>query len=319
MSSRYTIAFYNTENLFDIANQKDLLDDDFTATGRRKWTPKRYDNKIMKLASAIAKIGWDETRSLPSLVGLAEIENAKVLTDLIDNEYLGRDTYNFVHFDSIDERGMDVALLYNKHIFTVEQAAPMRAPMIYDGGGRDRTRDILYVKGKLSGALIHLLVVHMPSRREGDINSPKRHAIAESLGEKVRALQEEEDHPLILIMGDFNADPQADSIKNFFHTTSEKDSLDKYGFYNPMENLESKGSFTTTHQKHKLLYDQMLFSAGFFHQNTHIELIEAQVFNPHFLQEWNEKYAGQPFRTYVGSKYLGGYSDHFPVYSIIKI
>ena len=319
MSSLYTIAFYNTENLFDTSNDKKLLDDDFSPKGRRKWTQKRYDNKIMKLSTAISKIGLDETFHPPSIVGLAEIENSRVIEDLIDNENLGKDIYAYVHYDSTDERGMDVGLIYNKNVFSVEHSQVLHPPMIYNGDGRDQTRDVLYIKGKLAEQLIHIFVVHMPSRREENVNSPKRHVIAEKLSLHVKEIQDREENPNIVILGDFNADPTADSIKKFFHTEPHRNIKDKYSFHNPMEDLENKGHFTNLHQKNKLLFDQMLFSYGFFTNETKIDLVETHVFNPFFLQEWDKKYEGQPFRTYVGSKYLGGYSDHFPIYSILKI
>lgn len=314
----FTIAFYNTENLFDTNDDEETLDRNFTPNGNRKWTKKRYENKIGKLSMAISKIGVEETSYPPSIIGLAEVENAKVVQDLINKEYLGRENYDFVHYDSWDERGIDVALIYNTKVFNVEHSEPLRPPMIYNGDGRDMTRDVLYVRGKLNDSLMHIFVVHMPSRREENVNSPKRQAIAEHLNQKIRNIQENESNPHIIVLGDFNADPTAPSLKKYLNGDSRKPLADEKGFHNPMELLENDGHFTTKHRKDSLLYDQILFSAAFFVNHARPSVVTTHVFNPYFLQEWDQKYKHSPFRTFVGSKYLGGYSDHFPIYSILK-
>lgn len=315
----FTIAFYNTENLFDIYNDPKTLDDDYTPDGRRKWTKKRYDNKIGKIAMTMSKIGLEETHYPPTLIGVAEVENADVVADLIDNEHLGKDAYDFVHFDSLDERGIDVALIYNHKIFNVEHAEPVRPPNIYNGDGRDLTRDVLYVKGILCEKQMHVFVVHMPSKRDEDVNKPKRMAIAAKLRGKINYILQDEQNPYIVVLGDFNSEPEADSVKKHLKGDDRKPLEDELGFYNPMELLVRDGHFTTVHRKDWLLFDQMLFSPAFFSKYASPTVVQTQVFNPYFLQEWNHKYRFQPFRTYVGRKYLGGYSDHYPIYSILKI
>lgn len=313
-----TVAFYNTENLFDIFNDPKTLDDNYTPDGRLKWTEKRYQNKVGKIAMTMSKIGLEETGNPPALIALAEVENAEVVADLIDNEHLGKDQYGFVHFDSLDERGIDVALIFRRDVFFVEHAEPLRPPNIYNGDGRDLTRDVLYVKGRLTDRPMHIFVVHMPSKREEDVNKPKRMAIAAKLRNQINYIFEDEENPYIIILGDFNAPPEGDSLKHHLRGDERKPLSDEPGFFNPMELLIRDGYFTTVHRKDWLLFDQMLFSPAFFSKYASPTLIETKVFNPYFLQEWNHKYRFQPFRTYVGRKYLGGYSDHFPIYSILK-
>jgi hypothetical protein len=118
----YTLAFYNIENLFDLENDPLTNDDDFLPTSKKRWTPKRYENKLRKLGSVISKIGKDNTKTAPIVVGLAEVENKKVLSDLVNSEHLINESYSFVHFDSSDERGIDVALLYKPQFFKVESS-----------------------------------------------------------------------------------------------------------------------------------------------------------------------------------------------------
>ena len=115
----YTVAFYNVENLFDIYNNPSTYDEDFLPNSDRRWTEKRYQKKLRKLGYAISHVGKKHSGKLPSLVGLAEVENKGVLTDLIHSKHLKDHNYNFVHYDSPDERGIDVALLYDTTKFTV--------------------------------------------------------------------------------------------------------------------------------------------------------------------------------------------------------
>lgn len=104
MSSIHTIAFYNLENLFDTEDDHNVLDEDFLPDGKKEWTEKRYQKKIFKLGKTIAKIAHDETSNVPALIGVAEVENFKVLEDLIASEDLKDKNYSYIHYDSPDER-----------------------------------------------------------------------------------------------------------------------------------------------------------------------------------------------------------------------
>ncbi|MXV37311.1 endonuclease [Flavobacteriaceae bacterium Ap0902] len=314
-----TIAFYNCENLFDPFNDPAKLDREFTPSGYRKWTLERYENKINKLAMTISKIGEEETNHLPALIGLSEVENGSVLKDLINTPYLKEVNYDFVHYDSYDERGIDVALLYNQDLFHVIHSEPIHPPMLDHGSGRDLTRDVLYVKGELLNKEIHLFVLHLPSQRDEKFNDLKRDAITTKLREKINHIFQDETEPAIMVMGDFNASPDSKSLKRNLLTQKNRWFDSKTNLYNPMELFGMQNKFTNMHGKHKLLFDQMLFSYKFLKVENKPSLYKAEVFNPHFLQEWSRKRKGQPFRTYAGRKYLGGYSDHFPIYSILKL
>ena len=143
-----TIAFYNIENLFDIYDDKHTNDNDFLPSSVKKWTPKRYDNKLRKLSFAISNIGKKETGKHPALIGLAEVENAKVIEDLISSKHLEDCNYGYVHYNSLDERGIDVALLYDKNVFEVLYSEPFTIELTDDDGSPDYTRDILLVSGQ---------------------------------------------------------------------------------------------------------------------------------------------------------------------------
>ncbi len=309
---RFTVAFYNLENYFDTRNDPHKLDDDFTARGFKKWDDKRFMWKTRKLAKAISEIGVEETDAPPVLLGVAEIENARVLDALLASKKLKDINYDYVHFDSPDERGIDTGLIYNKDFFEVLTAETLPLLVENTNGDRDFTRDILYVFGKLNGEKIHFFVNHWPSRRDGSKETEyKRVAAAETVLQKIRALKEEDGEPHIIIMGDFNDDPKSASIRHL---------MESQLFINPMEKLLSPLSGSANYKGEWNLFDQVLLSHSFLNveKGTH-NFDKAKIFAPKFLKEWKGKYKGNPYRTYVGRKYIGGYSDHFPVYAVLKL
>jgi len=307
INSAYTIAFYNLENLFDIKNNPNTLDDDFTPRGRKNWSFKRYKKKIKKLGSVIAQLGTEKSNHSPAIIGVVEVENQQVLEDLIQTTHLKDEHYGIVHYDSPDERGIDVALLDKKELFELLYSETF--PLYLDGknGERDYTRDILLAKGNLNGELVHILVNHWPSRRSGlDLTEEKRIKAAQLATHIVDRIYAENEDAKIIIMGDFNDDPTSKSVKSYLVNNT---------FYNPMERLINTGNGTLNYKGTWHLFDQIIFSKNFINikENTH-SFKYAEVFDKHFLKEWNGKYKGNPFRTYVGKWYLGGFSDHFPVY-----
>ncbi|MDD7884669.1 endonuclease [Flavivirga sp. 57AJ16] len=306
-----TIAFYNLENLFDIHDDKYTHDNDFLPTSVKKWTPKRYDNKLRKLGFAISNIGRRETGKHPALVGLAEVENASVIEDLIASKHLKDCHYDYVHYDSLDERGIDVALLYDTNAFKVVASETFTVQLFNDNGLPDYTRDILLVSGLLDGETIHVIVNHWSSRREGTKETEhKRMASSNKVGEIISMLRNANPDAKMVVVGDFNDDPSSNSIKQL---------VDRFNLYNPMDTLRSYNRGTTNHNRQWNLFDQILFSTNFFKSTTNaFEFSTANIFDEDFLKLFNGKYKGTPYRTYVGKKYKGGYSDHFPVYAIFK-
>ena len=147
----YTIAFYNLENLFDTFDNPYTNDDQFLPHAEKHWTPKRYRKKIRKLGYTIAKIGAKTAKKVPTVVGLAEVENKLVVKDLIASKFLKEHNYGIVHYDSPDERGIDVALIYDLKVFEVIRSKVYSLNLTDEFGMPDHTRDILMVKGKLNG------------------------------------------------------------------------------------------------------------------------------------------------------------------------
>ena len=308
---KLTIAFYNLENLFDTVDDKHTNDNDFLPTSRKRWTQKRYDRKLYKLGTAISKIGHLQTDKLPVIVGLAEVENRQVIEDLLSTKDLEGTNYGIVHYDSSDERGIDVGLIYNEDYFTVESSETLSVYLEDEHGSRDYTRDILLVSGTLFGEKIHVIVNHWSSRRDGkDETNHKRMAAAREVIEAIGQLRVEEENPKIIVMGDFNDNPNNESIKYLVENGS---------LYNPMDTVWSYDKGSQSHDFKWNLFDQILVSSNFLNADVNqLRFDDADVFNEKFLTQYKGKYKGQPFRTFVGKKYKGGYSDHFPVYIIVK-
>jgi len=306
-----TIAFYNIENLFDIYDDELTNDDDFLPTSTKKWTKKRYTKKIYKLGSVISKIGFDITNKPPTIVGLAEVENDLVLKDLIQSEDLSNYDYGFVHYESNDERGIDVALLYDKNEFEVASSETFEVEIETPEGEKDFTRDILLVSGILDGELLHVIVNHWPSRRDGeDETSYKRILAANKVLEIIDKLKSEFESPKIVVIGDFNDNPSSESVQFLMR---------KNGLFNPMDSLWTKDRGSQNFEFQWNLFDQIIISDSLLKSNESGYVFEsADIFDDKFLTQFHGKYQGQPFRTYVGKKYMGGYSDHFPVYAILK-
>ncbi|WP_103069114.1 endonuclease/exonuclease/phosphatase family protein [Aquimarina sediminis] len=306
-TNHYTVAFYNLENLFDTKDDPNTLDNDFLPNSEKRWNRKRYEKKIFKLGTAISNIGFSKSRKAPVLVGVAEVENKNVLEDLIDSKHLKQKEYGIVHYDSPDERGIDVALLYQKQFFEVINSKSVQLLVDNDNGERDYTRDILWVTGKLNNEEIHILINHWPSRRDGaELTAYKRVTAAERNREIINQITNENPDAKIVIMGDFNDDPSSESVKKH---------LVQQDLFNPMEKLLTRYRGSASYKSQWNLFDQIVFSNNFhkYESGKHC-FSDASIFDKDFLKIYKGRYKGTPFRTYAGRKYKGGYSDHFPVY-----
>ncbi|MBP1840307.1 endonuclease [Formosa algae] len=304
-----TIAFFNLENLFDITNDPNINDNDFLSTSDKRWNLKRYENKLFKLGFAISNIGKQETETHPAIVGVAEVENAKVLQDLLDSENLKDIPYSFVHYDSPDERGIDVALIYDTTQFEVTDSAPYSIMLFDDNGLADYTRDILRVSGVFNGEPMHFLVNHWPSKNE-ESNAPKRMEVSNKATEIIEGLKAENPDAKIIVMGDFNDNSASESVQALVNNNA---------LFNPMESLTSYNRGSINYRFKWDVFDQFMLTHNFLdHKPGTHNFQTADIFDADFLKQYKGKYKGQPFRTYVGKTYKGGYSDHFPVYLLLR-
>ena len=308
---RHTIAFYNIENLFDVFDDEVTRDNDMLPNAEKRWSIKRYKNKLLKIGYVIANIGKKDVKRHPAIVGLAEVENEAVLKDLVSSRHLEDYKYSFVHYNSPDERGIDVALLYDQTVFKVAYSKTFTVDLFDEVGEKDYTRDILLVSGLFEGLELHLLVNHWPSRRSGDIETEhKRLKASQKVTAIISELKEKSPDAKVVVMGDFNDDPDCKSLKDLEQS---------HGLFNPMRTLISKDRGTTSYNQSWNLFDQFLITHNFFERKKNtLRYVNTNIFDEDFLKENEGKYKGSPYRTYVGKRYKGGYSDHFPVYMIVS-
>lgn len=312
-----TVAFYNVENLFDYEDDPLIFDDDRTPEGKDHWTQEIYEAKLANMAKVISEIGEDVTGNSPALIGISEIENRRVLEDLLNQEQLVNKDYGIVHFDSPDRRGIDVALLYQKKIFTPTNYKAYEL-VIFDDQDRSKrvyTRDQLLVSGMLDGEKISIIVNHWPSRSGGEERSrPKRIKAAELNKHIMDSLFSEDPYAKIITMGDLNDDPISPSVKEILKTKSEREDMKVKELYNPMEDMYKKGMGTLAYRDAWNLFDQIIMSTELTKKDySSYRFYKAGIFNKNYLATPRGQYKGYPFRSFVNG-FTGGYSDHFPVF-----
>ncbi len=310
-----TVAFYNVENFYDTTDNTMVDDDDFLQTGKRHYTPEIYQEKISHIAKVLSEIGSDVSGNTTAFVGLAEVENDTVLNDLIRHPLLVKKEWQFIHFDSKDRRGVDVALLFNPKVFQVRSAKPLFVAIPSNTKSAHFTRDILYVEGFLLGEKVHVYVNHWPSRVGGEAKSyPARAAVAQALRKHIGWVKKLDSAAKILVMGDLNDDPVSKSVVKDLGATSDKNILDTL-LYNPWVDFYKKGYGTLAFQNAWGLFDQVMLSQNWLPKSDSVLFFwKANIFKPQYLIETMGNYKGYPKRTYSGDNYNGGYSDHFPVY-----
>jgi len=311
--NKLCIAFYNQENLFDTIDTPNKNDDEFLPQGTYKWNTVKYQNKLANMSKVITSMNGGNG---PDFLGLCEVENDIALKDLSMELKKNKLEYEIVWFDSPDERGIDNALLFQKNAGKLIKSVMYKIDT--NGIGGDNTRGILLADFLLSNkSRIIILVNHWPSRSGGQAETEEKRIFAAKTARRVcDSIQNAEPNANIILVGDFNDYPTDKSIVEFLG--AEGDSTKKASrLYNLMtwQNSNQKGSHQYKGEWGFL--DQVIVSSALVNGNGNLKTYfkSAQVFKPDFVLEKNEKYGTiQPFRTYGGKKYLGGYSDHMPVF-----
>lgn len=311
-----TIAFYNLENLFDTKNDSLTFDDDRTPDGKDHWTVDRYNKKIENLSKVISEIGSVTTMASPDIIGVCEVENKEVLLDLVNHPNLKEKNYGIIHFDSPDERGIDVGLIYSRKVFAPISFDSRRLLLFNDENERDYTRDQLVVEGILDNEKIYFIVNHWPSRSGGELRSrPYRMKAAELNKRIIDSLRKLDINAKIISMGDFNDDPISPSFKKTLKVKGKVSKLDSLSLFGPMEKLFKKGIGSLAYRDKWNLFDQLFFTSNLVNKDkSFYQFWKAGIFNAPYLVDTKGMYKGYPLRTYAGGNYIGGYSDHFPAY-----
>jgi hypothetical protein len=313
------VGFYNLENLFDTLNQEEVKDEDFLPDGDYVWNTEKYYDKLSNIDRVLTEIGTNYSPDGLAVIGVSEIENRSVLEDLVIQKGIKSRDYQIIHEDSPDKRGIDVALLYQAKYFDYEGHKLVPVPLIEKEISSRPTRSVLHVWGKFDGDDFHFLVNHWPSRSGGEAASaPKRKLAAATARSIVDSIFQQDDMAKVIIMGDLNDDPISPSVKKVIGTKPKKKKVKKSEFYNPFEKHYKKGIGSNAWRDSWNLFDQMLLSYGIINtEQQGYRHYKSIVFNPSYLISKTGNFKGYPFRTFAGSRYQGGFSDHLPVFTIL--
>jgi endonuclease/exonuclease/phosphatase family metal-dependent hydrolase len=303
----YKVVFWNLENYFDPFDDQATSDDEFTPTGEKRWSWKKFVKKRNDIAKVIISLAGE---NYPALIGFAEVENRFVIEQLVRSSPLAMLDYSVIHRDSPDERGIDVALLYKRSLFRPLKSA------FYCVSNRDsslKTRLILYAKGVLEDLdTVHVFVNHWPSKLGGEsVSGPKRESAARTLRRVCDSILAVNPRSNIIIMGDFNDTP--DSRLFTSNVISSPGSL-------PLVNLAAainrKGVGTIKYKTEWELIDMFIVSLNLLDEKEPLFCPDGamRIYKPQFLLEDDRIYLGKkPFRCLTGPRYNGGVSDHLPI------
>ncbi len=311
----FRVMFYNVENFFDVYNDSLKNDDEFLPAGKKYWNSYKYNRKLLAIYKVIvAAGGW----RLPDIVGLCEVENFQVLFDLLKKTPLSNTDYRIIHQESPDPRGIDVAMLYRKNRFT-----PLfihSIPVKFSKNKNYGTRDILYVKGTaLDTDTLHVFINHWTSKWSGVLNSEvKRMQQGRILRTYTDSILSTNANAKIVITGDFNDQPHNKSLLEGLQAKiPDAESILNNELYNLSYRLLANERIGThKHQSQWSVIDQFIVSGSLLNANTGLKTLPhgVTIFKAPFLLTADEKHHSQKtFRTYLGYKYIGGFSDHLPV------
>ena len=304
------VMFYNVENLFDPREDSITSDEEYQPTGMRGWTSGRLKQKQINISKVVLAVGgWEP----PDLIGLCEVENFSVLYGLTNFTALKNFGYRIIHFDSPDPRGIDVALLYRPEKFRVLQSIPIKIRFPFDTASR--TRDILFVRGiACKRDTINIFVNHWPSKYGGAMATiPKRNYTASVMRKYADSLLSVNPNSNILIIGDLNESPFEEGVNKVLRAKMDSTNLGPNDLYDMLAGAGLSWNRGTIkfHETWDAI-DHMIVSRPLLAHTTPHSL---HIFDAPFLLQDDEAWFGKkPFRTYYGAKYIGGFSDHLPVY-----
>lgn len=308
----YSVAFYNLENLFDTIHDSGKNDYEFLPDGSFQWTTEKYEAKLKNLSTVLSSLSRELVPEGPAVIGVAEAENRRVLTDLVNQPAISN--YEFIHYEGPDKRGIDCALLYDPKQFTVTNSKLVLSTP-FEGDTVHLTRGFLIVDGQLAGERICFVVNHWPSR---GAESPVRVHAAKQVKVLTDSLLHIDKKMKIVVMGDMNDDPMNESLQAL-GARKYRTGMKPGQFYNPWwETLEDKGVGTLLYRGKWNLFDQIVLSRPLVKAKKGLRYDHNEVFIRDFLIQQDGKYKGAPLRTHGGRVWLNGYSDHLPTIIYLK-
>jgi len=299
------VAFYNCENFYDTIHQLSVNDEEFLPNSAKGYNASRYSQKTGQLSKVLFGLGQLGGNEGLALIGVAEIENQYVLEKVIQSNAIRKYQYQYIHFNSKDPRGIDVALIYQPRLFKPYQ---YKTYSLKDANHFQdyATRDILLVKGQLQAQWVYILVNHWPSRRGGSSLAKKNRIWAATNCKRIiDSIHSVDSNAYWIVMGDFNDNPTNKSLR-----TLELD--------NPFLSLYKQGQGSLAFRDSWNLFDQILLSRNWKMPKSQLTNYKSVIYKTPDMVENQGKYAGYPKRTWNGDQFRGGYSDHFPVALIFK-
>ena len=330
----YVIGFYNLENLFDTVHDEGKNDYQYLPDGQNQWTEAKYAKKLHNMATVIRAMKEDNG-AWHTVLGVSEIENRHVLEDLVSQPEIEEANYQIVHYDGPDRRGVDVALFYKPEIFKL--IASESIPFTFEPSRIDwsewtqeekdsfRTRDVLMARGTIDGEMFAFFVAHLPSRLGGK-GADLRPRGAEIIYQRAMELQKEFPGIKIVVMGDMNDNPTDISMTDFMRGKEKIDEVTDEDFFSPFLSMLKAGFSSLYYQGGGNIYDIILVnnavanaSKGTFQIQPIVQKkYYGRVFSKPFMTNQSGQYKGTPLRTFSGGAFVGGYSDHYPTYIVIK-
>ena len=313
--SVYGVGFYNLENLFDTCHDAGKNDYEYLPDGTNKWTGLKYTHKLHNMSRVLSEMGTDKLPKVGcAVIGVSEVENAKCLEDLCNQEPLKARNFQFVHIEGPDQRGVDCALLYNPALFTVRDVKLV--PYVYrlPQDSLRATRGFLVVSGTMADEHVTVIVCHLPSRGATSF-------YREEGGSQVKVVKDsliaEDPNVKLLVMGDMNDDPQDASMAKCLGAKRKIKDVGDGDMYNPWWDVLASGTGTLMYDGAWNLFDQIILSPSLLDRKgskdyATLKLFSHQIFRRDYLFQKEGKYKGNTLRTQAGGVWLDGYSDHLP-------
>ncbi|MBQ6198732.1 MAG: endonuclease/exonuclease/phosphatase family protein [Bacteroidales bacterium] len=329
----HVIGFYNLENLFDTFHDDGKNDYEYLPDGANQWTPEKYAKKLRNMARVIQSMKKDNG-VWHTVLGVSEIENRHVLEDLVMEPAIAEANYQIVHYDGPDRRGVDCALLYDPTKMTLVESesipftfAPsaIKFDMTKEEQDNFRTRDILMVHGIIDGEHFAFYVCHLPSRLGGK-GADNRARGGEIAYEHSRKMMQKYPGIKCVIMGDMNDNPYDPSMAKYMHGQKDINKVTDQDYFAPFWSMLDAGYSSLYYRGEGNIYDCILVNNALAHapkgtfqiQKITKKKFYGRVFNKPFMTNQTGQYKGTPFRTFSNGAFVGGYSDHYPTYIIIK-
>ena len=329
----HVIGFYNLENLFDTYHDEGKNDYEYLPDGANEWTEAKYQKKLQNMARVIAEMKKDNG-VWHTVLGVSEIENRHVLEDLVNEPAIADANFQIVHYDGPDRRGVDVGLLYDPKKMTLVESESI--PFTFEGSSikfgmnkeeqaNFRTRDILMVHGIIDGEHFAFYVCHLPSRLGGKGVDTRARGGEIAYQHSIKMMQK---YPGIkcVIMGDMNDNPYDDSMAKYMRGRKNIQDVKPQDYFSPFWSMLEAGFSSLYYRGEGNIYDCILVNYNLAHAQKGTFQIQpivkkkfyGRIFSKPFMTNQSGQYKGTPFRTFSNGAFVGGYSDHYPTYIIIK-